>query len=157
MVVTGPHGDAGRGLVSRRVAPAVVAALAVRRLHEVAERRPELLGAFADAEVREAVPVALAHEVAVGRELVEVGEPDRGMDAEEPFDEGGVDEVAKALGKTSDADKASLKAAFSAIDQDGNGQLSKDELALAIKETMANAARAYAQSASITSETAQAA
>jgi Ca2+-binding EF-hand superfamily protein len=67
-----------------------------------------------------------------------------------------LDEIAKALGKTGDADKASLQQAFSSIDTDGDGKLNQDELASAIQQTMANAARAYAQAAT-TSETAIAA
>jgi Ca2+-binding EF-hand superfamily protein len=67
-----------------------------------------------------------------------------------------LDEIAKALDKTSNADKASLQTAFASLDTDGDGKLNQGELASVIKETMANAARAYAQSAATTSETAQA-
>jgi Ca2+-binding EF-hand superfamily protein len=67
-----------------------------------------------------------------------------------------LDEIAKALDKTSDADKASLQTAFASMDKDGDGKLNQDELTSVIKETMANAARAYAQAATA-SETAQAA
>ena len=71
-------------------------------------------------------------------------------------DELSLDEIAKALDKTSDADKASLQTAFASMDKDGDGKLNQDELTSVIKETMANAARAYAQAATA-SETAQAA
>jgi Ca2+-binding EF-hand superfamily protein len=67
-----------------------------------------------------------------------------------------LDEIAQALDKTGDADKASLSQAFASMDTDGDGKLNQDELASAIQQTMANAARAYAQSAA-TSETAIAA
>lgn len=84
-------------LVDGCVAPAVVVALAVCGLGQIAERVGELARALLEAEVGEGVPLAIDSEVSLLDESIEIADALEGVHPEKALDHWRIDDVAEAF------------------------------------------------------------